>query len=117
MMEYIKPICFFISLILVSIFLHELGHIFAIKKLGKKVKVKFKNLVISINTPAHNMDLSDRQYKEVLLTGVIFGLLPSLFVFLNFSLLVSCLFIGGYLFGGSWHDIQQLIKLSRKPKY
>jgi len=114
MIEYIKPICFFISLVLASIFLHELGHIFALKRMGKRVNVKFKNLVISISTPADNMDLSDSQYKEVLIMGVLWGLVPAVFVLFNFHIYITLLFVGGYLLGGSFHDIKEIIKLIKK---
>ena len=115
-MDFIRPLCFFISMLLISIFLHEVGHIVALKKFGKRVNVKFKSLVIYIETPAKNMDLTNKQYKEVLLTGVLFGLFPSVFVFFNFNLMISILFVGGYLLGGSFHDIKEIIKLHRKEK-
>lgn len=101
--------CLIAAVLMVSIFLHELGHHIVLKQYGKNPKIKFKNLLITIETPLKNMDLTDEQYKNVLLAGVIVGALPLLFAVFVFPWYASLGLIGSYIFGGAWPDIKNIM--------
>ncbi len=102
--------CLIAAVLMISIFLHELGHHISLKQYGKKPKIKFKNLLITIETPLKNMDLTNKQYENVLLSGVVWGALPIMLTAFWFSWWVSLGLILSYIFGGAWPDIKNLIK-------
>jgi len=107
--EIISWTCLIATVLMISIFLHELGHHAALKQYGKKPKIRFKNLLITIETPLKNMDLTDEQYKNVLLAGVLIGTIPLLCVIFIFPWYASLGLIVSYVLGGAFPDIKNLI--------
>lgn len=101
----------------VSIFFHELGHWIYMKvKKGRNLRItfQFKNIFSfgwDAGTKADLVDLTDQEYNDYVMWGVLFGTLP---------ILVSCYFWAPYFMllipyaAGSWHDIQIMIKLKEK---
>lgn len=99
--------------LLVSIYFHELGHQLYFKlKHKKNIKVRFVNNGIwkmkwLAGEQADYDALTDKQYKDVNLWGILFGLIPILIAgaFYQIFFLVSI----GYI-AGVWGDLKEMTK-------
>jgi len=96
---YLVWLAIYFAVLILSIFLHELGHWIVIKRYGKNPKFKFRfDSIWSFGGEMTGFDdITDEQYRVVLTVGVLTGLIPiiisSFFFFPIFLLIVPYGFI------------------------
>jgi len=95
-----------------AVLLHEIGHIVVLTDyIGRmpKIRISWKGGII-IGYPHDYKDLTKGQYATVMLTGIIAGLFP--FLFLSFYAGLIC--AGGYILTGCTSDLFNMFVELRK---
>lgn len=77
-----------LALLVISIVMHEFGHWFFFRRIGKKVKFTFEDLAISVGEDKDYVGLTLEQKKNLFLYGIFFGLFPIFFLCLFNTLYV-----------------------------
>jgi hypothetical protein len=97
--------------LLISIVLHEYGHLEIMRKHGKNPKLRLEGASIVVGEPKDYAGLSNKQLDQVYSAGVIIGTLPyiiaALLIHINLFALIAIYFI--------WcrSDIKQILKLRK----
>jgi hypothetical protein len=106
--QIILSLCLFIS----AIIFHELGHLFYFRSRGIKAKIYYKKLGFEIGTNKQYETLTDKEYKHLLLSGILLGILPILIATQYFT--YGLLLLIPYFMIGSIEDIKNFIEVSKK---
>lgn len=78
---YIVLLLYTFFLLGVSLIAHELGHVLYFRwKKNKKVYIKFKGLRCEVGKKGDYLELSDKEYGQVNLYGILLGAVP---IFIN----------------------------------
>jgi len=94
-------VALFFFVYICSILLHELGHIFTLRKYSKKAVINFHKLEgdwqLCAGEEKDYLKLNDKQLKNVYRNGIVVGIIPlALFSLVNFwGLFLIPLYIGG----------------------
>ena len=106
--EVIGRTIFIASMLILSIILHEWGHIIAFSRIKKKkIKLRFKKGDFICGEAGDYRGLTDEQYKVILILGVAMGFLPLFIFFEAFYWFEVILILGCYL-AGCRSDLQLL---------
>lgn len=93
---------------LISIALHELGHLFTYAYVTgrpmKRIKFKYNQGSIKLKIPN---SISNNNYAFILMVGVFVGMVPLMFLFEYFSVWVVVLAFASYIYG-SRNDITKI---------
>lgn len=96
---------------LLSIPIHEYGHVYAFRRMGKTVEPKLVKGTIVVGKPSDYKGLNKKQLQGIYGIGVLMGFLPILFGVLIVSPIVI-LFVFPYV-GWCWNDLKNYRKYSK----
>ncbi len=112
---------FILLVLIISIFLHELGHYIYFKKVGKKVRIryrskwKFRDVTwkFEVGTWKDYQGLDIRQMMYVYMSGIFFGLIPIIIgIFIQKYFVIALVLY----FAGCRNDLRNVFNLAMAHK-
>lgn len=96
---------------LFAILAHEVGHIVYFDKIGIKAELRFNNGSIEVGSKKDYNKLNNKQYKELMLSGIVLGLIPIIITALATNGMLGLFILAmliPYLLGAA-SDIKQVL--------
>lgn len=117
--DIIGRAAFFIGIMILSILLHEWGHVITwsiIKK--KKITLRYRKGEILCGKVGEYKELTNEQYEMIVVAGILLGCVPLIAVgIINFNLhFLEYITLWGLYFAGCRTDLKGLYELKKKSK-